>query len=274
MPFYHRPAIPLVLAMISGIVAGEVYPGVRLAAWCMAAGGALFLVRLVLMEKRGAVSPLLLFFALGYLLIQPWAAPEFPPHHIRHAATGDKTIVTGVVISAPVVTRYRQRFIIETECLGMNASRTVATGKLKVSLSGKEPELNIGDRILFVGRIRPIRSFQNPGGFDYNRYMAFKGVFAAATGQGEAVRVLDKSVAAGAAALVAPVRSSVAERIDAAVGGDAAGILKALVLGDRSGVPDRVRGDFQRAGIGHLLAISGLHVGQSFVRVRDLKPFA
>ena len=39
-------------------------------------------------------------------------------------------------------------------------------------------KLAIGDTISFKGRIKAIRNFNNPGGFDYRRYMAFKGIFA------------------------------------------------------------------------------------------------
>ena len=37
--------------------------------------------------------------------------------------------------------------------------------------------------------------------------------------------------------------------------------MKALVVGDRSGIGDEQRDAFNRAGVGHLLAISGLHMG-------------
>jgi competence protein ComEC len=57
------------------------------------------------------------------------------------------------------------------------------------------------------------------------------------------------------------------------------GLARALALGDRSGLPDSTRSAFERLGLAHLLAVSGLHVGlvaglagwltlQSAVRVR------
>jgi len=261
MTFYYRPIISLTLAMIFGIIVGEAFPGHGATAWCVAAGYGFLLIFFIYRKKTAVISPLVLFAAMGYLLLQPWVAPTFPARHIRHAATGDKWLVTGVVATSPRIAGFRQSFILETECLGENTSRTEVTGKLRVSLAGKEPELNVGDRIIFVGRIRPIRSFQNPGGFDYNRYMAFKRVWATASGQGDSVRVHTKSVPVGLEVWIAPARKSVAAVIDGAVQGDVAGILKALLLGDRSGIPDSLREDFRRAGIGHLLAISGLHVG-------------
>lgn len=261
MTFYYRPILPLTLAMIFGIAAGETFPGYRMPAWCIAAISMFLLFFFIYRRKAAAISPLMLFVALGYLLIQPWTAPIFSPQHIRNMATGDKWLVTGVVATSPVVTGYRQSFVIETEALGENASRVEITGKLRVSLSGREPELNVGDRISFVGRIRPIRSFQNPGGFDYNRYLAFKGIWATASGQGESVRVMANSAPVGVEVWIAPVRKSVAAIIDGAASGDVAGMLKALLLGDRSGISEKLQEDFKRTGIGHLLAISGLHVG-------------
>jgi competence protein ComEC len=40
-----------------------------------------------------------------------------------------------------------------------------------------------------------------------------------------------------------------------------AGMMKALVLGDRHAIPEHIRELFVRTGTAHVLAISGLHVG-------------
>ena len=64
--------------------------------------------------------------------------------------------------------------------------------------------------------------------------------------------------------LIQDARRRLGRIIDAATGGDATdekAVLKALVFGDRSGIGDDLRQRFNRSGVGHLLAISGLHVG-------------
>ena len=205
--------------------------------------------------------PIFLFVCLGYLLIQPWTAPRFSPEHIRFSATGHKALITGVIESSPVTAGLRQSFIIRTEALGDGASLKKVVGKLRVSLSGRDPILNPGDRISFIGRIRPVQSFRNPGGFDYDRHLALKGVWATATGQGQSVRVRASSIPVGPEVWISPARKTVASLIDEVSHGDAAAILKALLLGDRGSVSDTLSEDFQRTGLGHLLAISGLHVG-------------
>ncbi len=261
MTYYHRPIIPLTLAMIAGILLGEIIPDQRLAAWCLAATCGVCLVFFILRKKSPVILPIILFVCLGYLLIQPWMAPRLPSEHIRFFATGHKALITGVIETVPVAAGFRQSFIIQTEALGGESSRKKVTGKLRVSLSGREPLLNVGDRISFIGRIKPIRSFRNPGGFDYNRYMALKGIWASATGQGQSVKVRERSIPVGLEVVISPVRKSVASLIEEVSPGDTGDILKALLLGDKASVSDSLREDFQRTGIGHLLAISGLHVG-------------
>ncbi len=53
---------------------------------------------------------------------------------------------------------------------------------------------------------------------------------------------------------------TLSKRLQFAVGNGADGLPSALLLGDRSNVPDDVRRDFARSGVSHLLAISGLHM--------------
>ena len=56
------------------------------------------------------------------------------------------------------------------------------------------------------------------------------------------------------------LRRSLAARLNLLAGEEAKGIPSALLLGDRSALADDARRDFSRAGISHLLAISGLHM--------------
>ena len=55
------------------------------------------------------------------------------------------------------------------------------------------------------------------------------------------------------------LRRSLSSRLNRIAGG-AAGLPSALLLGDKTALPDSVRRDFSRAGVSHLLAVSGLHL--------------
>lgn len=56
-------------------------------------------------------------------------------------------------------------------------------------------------------------------------------------------------------------RERAASRLDRRLPPDAAALARALTLADRDGLPEPVTRRFARAGLAHLLAISGLHVG-------------
>lgn len=59
---------------------------------------------------------------------------------------------------------------------------------------------------------------------------------------------------------LARYRDHLAGEFDHFFGDGAGGLPSALLLGERDGIPDHVRAAFRRAGISHLLAISGLHM--------------
>lgn len=61
-------------------------------------------------------------------------------------------------------------------------------------------------------------------------------------------------------AMAAAVRSDLAAVSGAALAPDAAGLLPALVVGDTSGLPDRVHENFVAAGLQHLCVVSGANV--------------
>jgi len=259
--FYARPIIPLLLSMISGIVVGTGFPGYGTWAY-MGVGVCTGILVYWIREKRTAlIFPLILLYVLGYLSILPWTAPGFPSNHIIRFVDMPAWKIVGVIRTPVAIYPNRQKFILRAESLqGSNGSFPVV-GRIRLTVSGEGPKLQKGDRIAVFGKIRSIRNFNNPGGFDYKRYMAFKKVWGTAYVSSQKVALLEKGSGKGVATIIAEVRSKFSDLIDAAVTGKANGLIKALIIGDRSSIPQDLRDAFNRAGIGHLLAISGLHIG-------------
>ena len=258
---YFRPVIPLLVSLIAGIGAGSRVSGHSACAYCVVLVCAcLILYRLY--KNRGVVfTPMVLFFALGYLSIQPWMAPKFPPHHIVRFVDADSWKITGV-IDTPVATySTRQKFILRTETLERNTRTFPVTGKIRLTVSGKGPELILGDRIVFFGKIKSIRNFNNPGGFDYERYMAFRKVYGTAYVSVQKLTLLKRHSETGISMIIEKMRRKISDLIDKTGQGTEQRGLKALIVGDRNSISNDLRQAFNRAGIGHLLAISGLHMG-------------
>jgi competence protein ComEC len=258
---YSRPLIPILIAMIAGIICGVGLPGYRIWAYAVLMISAGRIVWCIMRHKTDAYYPIILFFSLGYLSIQPWIDPKFPSNHIVHFADTRKWHIVGIIDSHPVKKDHRTSFILTTQSLGEHNTFTPTTGKIRVTVAGENIDIARGDRIRFDSKIRSIRSFNNPGGFNYRRYMAFKRVWGAAYTREDKMLVMDRASGGWLTKRIDAARRKISLLIEKTGEGEHRGVLKALILGERSHISPHLREAFHRAGIGHLLAISGLHIG-------------
>jgi len=136
------------------------------------------------------------------------------------------------------------------------------------------PKLRAGDGLRASTTLRAPRGFANPGSFDVAGHLARRGV--RVTGSVWLCQRLERlpRPTRGVATRLARWRERLARTIARTVPAPRAAILRALVLGDESGIDEPRRQAFTRAGVVHVLSVSGLHVGlvalASFALVRWL----
>jgi len=255
---YYRPMVPLAVALMGGIYLGGAAPGYRGVFWGSAALCAVIIgIRYHRLHYDRVVS-LALVLSLGYLSAQPVLYPRLPQHHLIRLAGGLPVAIVGIVDDIPRPRSRRLAFILRAE----QVRGRPAVGRLRVTASRPAPGIRIGDRIAIHARIRKLKNFNNPGRFDYVRYMAGQRVRVSAYVRGEDIRLEQVPAGHGVRTSVSRFRMELASWIDQhAMTGTGAAVLRALLVGDRSGISQDVRGCFNRTGIGHLLAISGLHIG-------------
>jgi len=258
---YLRPIVPLLIALISGIVLGSRFPGHKAGLLVLVVCGLVLTGIHIRRKKATVLTPIILFALLGYGAIQPWVSPNLSPNHIQHFSDETRWQVAGVVDSHPVELKYIKRFVLRAETLSHKKKSHRVTGKVRVTVSGPGPELAKGDRVVFRSRLRAIRNFNNPGGFNYQRYMTFKGIWRTAYTKGSGLEAVPQKGSENLPQRLQDTRRAVAALIERAGNGPSAGVLKALIIGDRTAIPSKLRDTFNRAGVGHILAISGLHIG-------------
>ena len=118
-------------------------------------------------------------------------------------------------------------------------------------------KVSIGETIFLRGKILVFESAANPGNFDQALYYARLGFYGAiwceevlaATGETNAYREA-----------LFQIRTSWKEQLTEVLGEEEGTLLAAILLGDKEGMDAETKELYQKSGIGHILAISGLHV--------------
>lgn len=134
--------------------------------------------------------------------------------------------------------------------------------RVRLRLRGRQPALKAGDWVRIRGRLSAPSPPLMPGGFDFQRHAYFTGIGAVGFSMG-AARVLDGPPPGPFDWRIhlSNLRVRLAERVTAAVPGNAGAVAAALITGYRALIPEQVLNAFRDAGLAHLLAISGLHIG-------------
>jgi len=253
--------IPLLISMISGILLCTQLPCQIKIAYIFLFISALFIFFGIL-RKRIFFLPLLsVFFIIGYISINPFVTPIFSLNHITHFTDQNKWHIQGTIDTKPVFYGKRLKFTIKSELLEDKHKSFPVTGKIRLTVSGKHPALRVGDKIKFYSKIRAIRNFNNPGGFDYKRYMSFKGIWGSSYTRGDRIQIIKKVNSRGFTGMIEMTRNKISALIEQIKNDEERAVLKALIIGDKHEISPLLREDFNRAGVSHLLAISGLHIG-------------
>lgn len=123
----------------------------------------------------------------------------------------------------------------------------------------KDELLSVGQRIEVLARLNAPSPPVIPGGFDFRRYLYFQSI--GAVGFAYNTPEIIREAPRGLFLNFSDIRHSVTERITNALQEDQAAVAVALTVGKRGLLRDEDRDDIRDAGLAHMLAISGLHIG-------------
>jgi competence protein ComEC len=225
--------------------------------------GSLVLARVVYTwhrPDRATIAPFILVGMLGYALISPWLPTELPPNHITHYMDSQRWQIKGIVTQKLQAQHGRSRYLLQVNQLSDLQQAIAVTGYIRLTIAGELPIIEPGTPLTFTGRIRSFHNFNNPGGFDYRRHMLFQHVYGSAFVASDHLCINDSNEKPEPSAMMR-YRAQARQLIEQVNDPTAQSVLKTILLGDRQAISQDVRHLFNRCGIGHLLAISGLHIG-------------
>ena len=199
--------------------------------------------------------------ALGAQRMSGVVAPIFPPEHVARLTRPLQTTLEGRVAAAPERRDRRTVLLVEAEALGRGTARRQASGLVRVAVRGQARGWRYGDRLRVDTILRTPRNFENPGRFDYVAHLARRGVHVTAFVWSDEAFERLPSCGDGVRDRLERWRARLAAAIGAAVAAPAGPVLQALIVGEEGEVDAELRDAFSRAGVIHILSISGLHVG-------------
>ena len=125
--------------------------------------------------------------------------------------------------------------------------------------NGTEDENLVPGRYLKLhGHFKRLKGHTNPGSIDLEQYYLGRGIMCEFKPDSIDIDYSRKRILRF---YLARIRSTMGNVVDEYFSEDEAAIIKTMILGEKSGLSTESKLLFQRNGIAHILAISGLHVG-------------
>ncbi len=185
-----------------------------------------------------------------------WAMHLQIDHRWPQALNNKRLVVVGKVINIPRPTSRAVKFLFRP--LSLSTLMDNIPDKVKLSWRDAPADLRPGQLWRLRVKLKQPHGYQNPGGFDYQRWLFAQGI--QATGyvlRSPQNRLLDECHSG-----LNRWRYVIDQHIQTSCSGCRhGGLMQALVTGFRGGIPQATRLMLQRSGTAHLIAVSGLHIG-------------
>jgi competence protein ComEC len=210
--------------------------------------------------------PLFLLYISAILGLKLYRLPDPSGKLLEYAMLKRQVTIEGIVLKPPYLIKNTERFICRS--LGENILVTIYGCK-------KGIYFRPGDKIKLSCKIKKIENLKNPASFNYKRYMKQMGISYKALVSGpKNVYCLGKASLPLPYSLEEKLKSPVRDFFRKNLNKTDFSLYSAIILGEKSRLDPKIEEMINNIGLGHILAVSGLHVGLvawiSFVLIRWL----
>ena len=277
------PAVAIAAAFAGGIAFG-LHPAVVTHVTSRSLLTSCFLGELVLivggltlarMERllSAAVTSLLSWGLLGFLGACVAEEPR-PANHVtsllekRRLSLESPLRWQGRLRDEPAKLPWGYGLEVDLSEVGSQGASLPVQGGLRVSFTphseeAQLPELHAGDEVSILTEAKRPQVFRDEGAFDRRAYLAQQNIDLLTTLRSPKLVERIGTSPSTLATRLARTRRLLRGEIDTLCSGSPqiAGVLRAMLLGDRSFVDRAESADFQKTGAFHVLVVAGLHVG-------------
>ena len=173
-----------------------------------------------------------------------------------------KVILQGTILSPESITQKRSKFDVLVEGVILNQDIIPLREKVAVTVYDNIIDLDPGQRIRFPASLKPFKNFNNPGRYDYEATMSLRGFSCmASVSDGRYIVPMGKGDLGLLMKAMESVRGPIRKFIINNLSLTNQRVYRALILGEMQDIDNDLRESFNVTGLGHVLSVSGLHVG-------------
>jgi len=260
---FRLPLIPIFLSYTIGITLGYFDLPFFSQAWILVIIFLCLWMATVALRRHGWGSWVVLgiFISLGSASIQAYLHPKHPPSHVSQFNGTGRIALEGTIDRPPHRTPRGTQLLFRSSEVIVSNRHIPVNGHVLLFVPSQSEPFRFGDRYRFLCVLHPPRGFHNPGGFSYERHLAFQRVHAAGFSEEQGWVKLGEGHGNPLLLQVEKWRDQIRRFLEGEATPPSSAILKALVLGEQGDIPEEISEQFTATGIAHLLAISGDHLG-------------
>ncbi len=266
------PFISVIIFFITGIILGKFIPSLFIL-FIAALSLIIFFILLKIIVrslptniiKNLIILTLSLLSGVIVLKTQGVSAVNYP---FKNSSIKD-VILFGSISDFQLMSKGTLSGIVDADSIMIKNRIEKLKAKILVKITDENPKrveylyqkIKIGNQIKCKGFLYAPPGIKNPGDFDYKKYLYEKGITAiVSVNHFENFRITSHDVDRFAN-LIFSIRKIIDERLRMLYEYKSYSLLKGLLLADRSEMDYKVKENFMNAGVVHVLAVSGLHVG-------------
>ena len=256
MPWQVAPLLPLAVTFAGGLVAAAWLPGAPLALLPAAALSLTGAIAALALGRDGAAGLLLLAAVVVLGALRPGPSLVTAEHVARLPLPVSLT-VEGEIAAEPV--RWapdRARLLLDAMAFQDGGERKPLMGRVQLTVYGESIALGPGQRIMAEVRLHRPVGFRNPGAFDYPAHLRREGILVVGSARGDRLEAITPDDPPWPIRVKRWAVDTISRQLPPA----AAGLLAGLLLGERATMPRDADEAFRRAGVYHVLAVSGFNV--------------
>jgi len=175
---------------------------------------------------------------------------------------GKSVYVRGALHTEPEFKNGRTRFVLNVESIDNKPLAKNKKIKIQVSIYGNDliDDLDYGSVVNISGEIRMPQGRRNIGGFDSRKFLASRGISGTMSTQEKALTILEGDRGSWLKKTGYKFRHNILNTLNSSLPDKESSVLAGMLIGYTDKMPEEMEEDFRRAGLSHIMAVSGANI--------------